>query len=345
MSQINIAFNKTLFRKSSLYEYDKLYVSDLPLILKYKRKNEMQNKIKRSLQICSDNRDITIYPDPYNFVVNIDNNNTYIDSNGKTQYIEPRIQTMIPNMHSINLNKLIIPKLTMINRTQMNMAISPYTIINTFILSNIPLIILNSTYYLNTINTYITIVNFYMNGSNMNKINFIMNYDINTVYNFNYNDAMTILQSVYMLSINTDFNTKFQKILHLHIHELDDNYAHSTTNNSATFRIFPKSLKGQYLHANTNNIIKLYDKIPRKITKLKISIKDDTDTPIKTMYLDYNIQKQTIKCNCYENMNDIDYSCSCKYLLHPYNPIYQIYLFFYMEFIYMTPYDNTNLLT
>lgn len=355
MSQINIAFNKTLFRKSSYtpsHLYDKLYISDFPADVEVRLSKHivnMQKMITRSLQINSENRNIEIYPDPYNFVVNIDNNNTYIDeTTGRTIYIEPRIRQMMPNIYSINLMKLIVPRYTMIKRTQLDTGASPYNDINTYIISNLGLMTLNSSHRINSsgVDYYITIVN-YVNivGGTSNKINFIINYDKETVYNFNYDSGFTTLQDAYSMTLNTDFKTKSQRVLYLSVQELDDNYAHSTTNDVATFRIYPKNIRGNYLHADTKYIKKLYDKIPRKITKLRFCLKDDTNTPIRTMFLDYDVPAKTISCNCSENIGDPNYACSCNYLLHPYNPKFQIYMFFYMDFNYMTPEMRANLAT
>lgn len=296
--------------------------------------------INRTIQINSSNRNITFFQSPFNFTTYIGNNNFFNDGK-KDIYITPRIQNIIPNITAINLKKIIIP--------------NNFTIIETNISNNIKYIIIknltddvnklisnqieiNKSYLINS--TIITIVNFVNNK----KLNFIVNYDPKNVFSFLLNNNNEIdINNILLYYVDYSNPSKQQRIFNLVIKELDDHFNYDTNNSNdiATFKLYPSSIKNKFLYADNKDITKIYDiNNPIKLNKLSIILLDNNFKILKINFLDNELSTTILnnKCNC--NQDSKEYSCSCNYILHPFNPNYQLYLFFDFKYKQMTPYNS-----
>ena len=348
---INIDKNNTLYRKStydlqsqypiknkSLHKLSFIERSNIPAKLNdnmgfYIRPDNYSYYIdnfiyiKRTIQINSSNRNINYFKSPFNFTTYIANNQIANNTD-----LKPRIGTIIPNIYKINLSKIIIPNYYTINQELIiNNAL--YNDIGIYLMNNSNIQI-NNTYFINPLNVFITIVNIVIN----NKINIIINYDPSFVISFLYNN--NIINKIYKYNVDVDSYSKQQRLIHLNIKELNDNYDDIINNIITTFRLFPKSIKNKFLYADTKNIKKIFDNIPLKLNKFSIQLTDNNNTELKIFFLDYAIVNPNEKCICTPE-NKV-YSCSCNYILHPLNPKYQIYIFFDFQFKDMVINYNTN---
>jgi hypothetical protein len=323
MNNINIGLNNTILRKSSFKDEDniKVIADDLRFDTNTKNTTAVNYNVmlSKGIHIDSGNRDITYFPSPYNFVVYIGNHyRIYDNATGRDIYVEPRIQKKIPDISSINLSKIIIPLYTMINKRSITPLVGTFTNINNYILLNHDNIKIDDSFLIS--DKFITIV-----SMSSIKINFILNYDTSTVYSYNYDDTFSFT-TAFAYTINNDYNSKKERVLHLLIKELDDNNEHHTSSIISTFKLFPKSLKNKYLYANTHNIKKVFDVQPRKLNKISIILADCNNNEIKINYLDQDVSSTANKCYCINSSRK--YSCPCNYILHPYNRYHQMTLFF-----------------
>jgi len=282
--------------------------------------------INRTIQISSADRDFNIFKNPLSFTTYVGNNQM---SNNK--FIEPRIGSIIPNIYKINLNSIIIPNNFNIIKNDVSnddlyIQIGIYLIQNLDNLSNNKTFLVPITSNPNISNIFITIVNFVINS----KINIITNYQPSNVFSFVYfND---IIQSIYEFYVDCICSSRKERSLHLNIYELnDDAHEYTTTTNQtiSTFKLYPKVIKNKFLYADTKNIEKVFDKTPLKLNKFSIQLTDNNNQPLQIFFLDNNVST-TNQCLCVPSCRN--YSCSCNYILHPLNPMYQIYIFF--NFLY-----------
>lgn len=360
---MDIKLNRTLKRKAtyipSVFRDDKKeeHISDLIRhITIYKHHNKISNNfgiylkpnefdiyidnyksIKRNIQINSNNRNYDFFLSPFKFITYVGNNNVISDGVNEI-YVAPRIQNIIPNISTINLNKIIIPNNFTINETNIINNVNYIEIKNLIPTINQLLnknqLQIDSSYLIN--NSIVTIVNFVNNK----KLNFIINYDPKNVYSFLINNNQINNTSIFLYNINYSNTYKNQRIYNLVVKELDDRFDYETNNSasSATFKLYPSSIKNKFLYADSKNIKKVYDTNPVKLNKLSISLLDNNFNELKLNFLDNDVNSNTNKCEC--NNESKKYSCSCNYILHPLNPNYQIYILF--DFIYkqMTNYDT-----
>ena len=302
--------------------------------------------IKRTMHINSDNRNTSYFRSPFNFTTYVANNQIVnnaplipIISNGPTRifkpdprfdvYLTPRIGIIIPELYKINLNKIIIPNYFTINQTIITNN-DLYTNIGSYLMTYL----LSNTLNINTtifvplpINLFITIVNFVSDV----KINIIINYDPSIVVSYIYKSF--IIKNIYQYSVDSDSSSKTQRVLHLNIKELNDDYDNTTEQAITTFRLFPKSIKNRFLYADTKSIKKLFDKVPVKLNKLSIQITDSYNNILQVNFLDQDIVNPSNICSCSPEYKN--YACPCIYILHPLNPRYQTYMFFNFEYKYM----------
>jgi len=283
----------------------------------------------KSIQIDSLDRNIQLFQNPLNFITYIGHNNSSIE-NGTIIQIEPRIHNNIPNISTIKLRKMIIPKFTNIIKYQILDSDINYQMLlnigNDLLKKDIQL---NSSFLID--NNIVTIVNYKYVDNKYEKINFIINYLKLDVYSVIYNTSETIINSIYKYNVDTGFDSKKQKIFNLIVKELDDNYDYSTSNVISTYRLYPKTIKKNYLYADSKNIEKIFDKVPVKLNKLSISLNDSNNNQLNINNLDLDVINKCNSCICkYEEYN---YACHCSYILHPLNPLYQIYLFFSFRYL------------
>lgn len=331
-NNINITAKNTIGRKTDIINNADV----VPLGYAVDKHREILSKC---IYIDGGNRDIDYFPSPYNFIVYIGTNH-HVIVNNKTICVEPRIQRQIPNMDTINLTKIIIPLFTMIKQTVLTInadisAISDYFISNSSSISIdeshlIPGINMSNVNSICTNqNGIVTIVN-----KTATKINFIINYDTTYVYSFIFKN--NVLTNAYFYNIDKNFNSKKERILHLIIKELDDEYDHSTNSSIiSTFKLFPKSLKNKFLFASTLNVKKIYEKQPRKLNRITCILADANNNEIKIYFLDMDVPSKSNKCYC--SFESKKYSCPCNYILHPYNRYYQMSIFLnftYKQLIY-----------
>ena len=327
MNTINITAKNTIERKTDIDDHGDIIQSEYE-ITKFKK------NITGYIYIDSGNRDITYFPSPYNFIVYIGTNYQLTsDTDKRTIYVEPRIQKQIPNIDTINLTKIIIPLFTLIHKTVLTTnttidAIANYftssssniSIDSSHIISNINIKNITQDVNHDGTNGIITIVN-----KTATKINFIINYNVSYVYSFIF--ANNVLTNVYSYNINTEFNSKKERILHLIIKELEDDHTHSTDSSIlSTFKLFPKSLKNKFLFAGTLNIKKIYEKQSRRLNRITCILADTNNNEIKINFLDLDVPSKSNKCYCSPEVKH--YSCPCNYILHPYNRYYQLSVFF-----------------
>jgi hypothetical protein len=302
--------------------------------------------INRTIQISSADRDFIIFKNPFDFTTyvgynqvlfkdrNVFNPNGSLNNNygvGEDKFIRPRIGTIIPNVYKINLNSIIIPD--HFNIVQDDVSNNDlYTEIGSFLLANLSALANNKTFLVpittapNIHNIFITITNFVPNT----KINIITQYDTSTVYSYVYNN--TSIQHIYKYHIDCSYSSRKDRSLHLNIYELnDDVHEYTTTVNQkiSTFKLYPKVIKNKFLYAETKNIEKVFDKTPLKLNKFSIQLADTNNVPLQIFFLDYDVSTTNV-CIC--SPINKDYSCSCNYILHPLNPMYQMYIFF--NFLY-----------
>jgi len=303
--------------------------------------------IKRTIHINSDNRNVNYFKSPFNFTTFIANNQVVNNApliptltNGPTPifktdsrfdvYLTPRIGVIIPDLYKINLNKIIIPNYFTINQQQITGNIL-YTNIGTYLMTYLASykLTINTTIFVPLpVNNFITIVNLVADS----KINIIINYNPSIVVSYLYN-ATLVVSNIYQYSVDTDSSSKTQRVLHLNIKELNDNYDNTTEPNVTTFRLFPKSIKNKFLYADTKSIKKLFDKVPVKLNKCSIQITDTYNNILQINFLDYDIVNPSNICQC--SPEHKNYACPCVYILHPLNPKYQTYMFFNFEYKYM----------
>jgi len=316
--------------------------------------------INRTIQINSSNRNINYFKNPFYFITYVANNQIVnngplkaILSNGskpifKTDpkndvYLTPRIGTIIPDIYKINLKRIIVPNYFTINQLLITNN-TLYTDIGNYLMnalsSNSGLIYINNILFIGSpSNIFITIVNFVVNK----KINIIINYNPSIVVSYIYIYSVPLLNpiisTIYQYTVDFDSLTKEQRLLNLNIKELDDVYDNTTGNIITTFRLFPKSIKNNFLYADTKKIKKLFDKVPVKLNKISIQITDNNNVQLKVNFLDFDIVNPSNLCIC--SPEHKDYSCPCSYILHPLNPKYQTYMFFNFEYKYMIINEKT----
>jgi len=312
--------------------------------------------IRRTIQINSSDRNLTYFKSPFNFTTYVANNQ--IINSGPLQqvisnsaspmmktdpkydvYLTPRIGLIIPNIYKINLNKIIIPNFFTINQKNIVSTDPDYILYNNigiflmnYLLSST--ININDEFFVSSSGVFIIVVNIVINE----KINIIINYDPSTVVSYIYN--ITTVSDIYQYKVDSNSPSKYQRVLHLNIKELNDNFDYSTSKILSTFRLIPKSIKNKFLYADTKNIQKIFDDAPIKLNKFSIQLTDSNNIELKIYFLDYDIINQSNACCCsYEQKI---YSCPCNYILHPLNPKYQIYLFFNFQYKYMVINNKIN---
>lgn len=340
-NNINLIENTTLNRKSSFDDDINNFMYDQYDKLIYLQNNYYKKLIK-GIHIDSGNRDINYFISPFNF-------NVYISSN--YNYVEPRIQVKLPNIRTINLTKAIIPLYTLIIRNNISIN-ADIQIIGNYFIANINILLIDTTYMIPNIdisnidsiytspqNGIITIVSI---NDDYSKINFIINFYTAHVFSFIF--VSNVLTTVYMYYVNANYNAKKERVLNLNIKELNDDHEHTTaitTSIISTFKLYPKSLKNRYLHANTSNIKKIFEQQPRSLNKLSILLTDASGNEIKLNYLDKDVYTKSTSCYC--SIEQIKYSCPCNYILHPYNRYYQLTLFFKFEYSNLVYQSELNL--
>lgn len=333
---INILQNNTLQRKSNYEFFWNKEQYTVEEGRQKKEKEEFEKNIKRTIQIDSSDRTISIFPNPYNIIVYVNLNNVNDINN---EIIKPRINKTLPYITSINLTKIIIPLYNTIIKTIINITDATYVEIATYLITQIIAnnMKLDVSFYYEIITItkgiIITIVN-YIRTTTYIKINFIIDYNKNIIHSIIFNIGYTI-QAIATYQLDKTNNNKTQRTFNLIIKELNNNQDYNTSNIITTFRIFPTSIKNNYLYANTKDIIKMYDKQPLNLNKLSIILADNNNIELKINYLDTDIQNPSKKCLCTPN-NKL-YSCACTYILHPYYRYYQLYLnlnFTYNHMVY-----------
>ncbi len=337
--------NKIEEKKKSNIKFDPESLGIYLRLKEFKLSEELKNiyidpskSIKlftRSIQIDSLDRNIKFFQNPLNFITYIGYNNSLIENGTgtscKTIQIEPRIHNNIPNISTIKLRKMIIPRFTNIIKNQISNSDGNYSM-----LSNIGDELLNKDIQLNSsflINTNIvTIVNYKYDNNIYEKINFIINYLKSDVYSIIYNTTgRNRINAIYKYNVDTGFNSKKQKIFNLIVKELDDNYDFTTSNIISTYKLYPKTIKKNYLYADSKNIEKIFDKVPIKLNKLSISLTDSNNNQLNINNLDLDVINICNSCIC--KCEECNYACHCSYILHPLNPLYQIYLFFSFRYL------------
>jgi hypothetical protein len=282
--------------------------------------------ITKTIQINGNNRNIIYYPNPFNFTTHIESNIIGFDNNGNNLYTYPFLKNKLPPIKSINLKKIIIPNNFTIVKLSVELEEIEYTIINDLQqLFNTNKLLPNSSHMIN--NNVYTVVNI-----TNNKINLIKNYFTNKVYNFVLTNG-TIQNNIYYFTLISNNSASKNRIFHLCVKEFNDNFNYHTdhSSNTVTFKLLPKSLKNKFLYADSRNIQKNFKQNYVKTNKISISLSDGFNNQIKINNLDYDINTPescicTIDCECK------NFTCSCNYILHPLNPLYQ--LFMYFEFTY-----------
>ena len=281
--------------------------------------------IKKTIQINGGNRNIKYYPNPFEFTTYLESNNIGTDNNNNNLYTYPFIKNKLPGIKSINLRKIIIPN----NYNIVKLHIQPFDpenniIVNLQLLLNTNKLQLNSHHIINNnIYTVVSITN--------NKLNLIKNYFTNKVYHFAINNNF-IQYDVYYFILMYDNSANKQKIFNLCIKEFNDNFGYDTNNsNTITFKLLPKSLKNKFLYADTRNIKKHFNNNNIKTKKISISLLDNLNNKVKINNLDYDINTPD-NCICCVDNECKNFTCCCNYILHPLNPLYQ--LFMYFDFTY-----------
>jgi hypothetical protein len=275
--------------------------------------------VHRNIQINSGDRNIKIYPDPFKFVTHVGNSMISFDNTGKQINTHPCIRNKLPALKKIYLRKIIIPNNYLIIKKKISDCNDIKNIkdkIEELILSQINI---NQTYLIDK--HFFTVVNYIQNE----KLNVIVDYKPEKVISFVLDNDYII--DTYSYTLNYNNPSKQQRVFYLNISEFNDNCNYYTDNskNIATFKLLPKSLKGRFLYASANGIQKIFDTDYVKTNKLSISLLDQNNQEVKIGNLDYDIITNGKCVCCFENIN---YSCSCNYILHPLNPIYQIFMFF-----------------
>jgi hypothetical protein len=301
--------------------------------LNYNNYLDQLGTIKRSIQINGIDRDIKYYPSPFKFITHIESNLIGTDQNNKNLYIYPFIKNKIYPINTINLKKIIIPnnfniiKIKITDQNNQNILI----INDLQQLLNDNLLAINNSYLLS--DCIITVVNI-----TPNKLNIIKNYDSSIVYSYTINNNQILNNNIYQYQLKKNNPSTKHRIFYLKINEFDDNYDYNTNgdNSSCTFKLIPKSLKSYFLYANTKNIQKIFDKQNIKTKKISITLLDDTYNEIKINNLDYEINTDN-KCICCPFNECKNYSCCCNYILHPYNPMYQMFVYFNFTYKQLIP--------
>jgi len=294
--------------------------------------------INKTIQINGSNRNLKYYPNPFNFVTYIESNHIGSvivkednkDIEKEKLYTFPFIRNKLPPIRSIKLNKIIIPNNYNIIKKDIN-ANNDFSSIKSELISllNQNKLNLNSNHKIN--NNIFTVVN-----KIDKKINLIKNYNINFVYEFSLNNDNEIT-NIFEYTVLIEFinSASKQKVYNLCVKEFDDisNYStdHSNTN-TISFKLLPKSIKGKFLFANSRNIQKNFGQNSVKTKKISIKLLDNFNNDIKMNNLDYDINTPENCICCIENECK-NFTCCCNYILHPLNPLYQIFIYFDFQYL------------
>jgi len=304
--------SRFLFEISSLFEFKGEINNSWGMYALYIHSNgrTMKEFIERLVQyginIDSADRDITVYPNPFNFKIIF---------NGTGKNVQPVIQKKFKDIKYLKLETLTIPNKYTIAKKALTTNSDTATL-RSYLNNNRNNLLPNDTFIiiLSTGQTNIRISSIYVNGTKW-IINYLINDNPSIVYELN----ETTLYNEYTLdNVNKLEN---YPLLYVHIPEIQsNNYTTGQVSgeDSVTFFIRPT---GTNLAPNSytllNNIypsmIFYKDSQLQNANKYSIKITSTNGNEIKVTNLDPN---SNIKpCNC---QTSIDYSCRCTYIRNIY---------------------------
>lgn len=151
------------------------------------------------------------------------------------------------------------------------------------------------------------------------------NWEINYTINKEKNPSFSLVKN------NTDYKTykynyflQKEKVVYLNIKEFNDYNTYSTSDLRMCAPLYPRYVTKKFINYKIKKGLILFKNSDlRKISRLEISFTDDNNQIIKIPLLDNKVLRKN--CYCNENCTE-DYSCSCYYLRHPYNPMWQVQL-------------------
>lgn len=191
----------------------------------------------------------------------------------------------------------------------------------TYIANNIKTLAINSeiTYNLNTIQICNKIIegndwelNYTTNRINVPSYSLLYKNGQYTLYK--YNHYKNLLEK--------------NKIIYLRLKELDD-YNILTTNNESTNHfcaaLYPKKIINNFINFDLKNSVILFKNSNLyNLTKIEMSFIDNQGNELYIPLLDNKVSELYKNCNC--TLPHSNYACSCYYLRHPYNALWQVHV-------------------
>jgi hypothetical protein len=113
----------------------------------------------------------------------------------------------------------------------------------------------------------------------------------------------------------------------LSVRQLENRTMYNTDNtasNAMVLPLYPKKIYGASMNLDLKKGIIVYKNSQlAELERLEVAFLDRQGVPLEVPLLDTEASKNYSSCNCKEN---VDYSCKCYYLRHPYHPWWQCHL-------------------
>lgn len=272
----------------------------------YNTKNIKYTVNEHNIIIDSADRDISVYKNPLKFTVKLNP----LSSDNK-----PYIPTStIKNLKYLQVVNVMLPLHYQIHRKQINNDNILIDFIETHIVN------WNNNFEIDYNNKKIQICNIDFKNNDEWEINYtidekkiplycIIKYN-NQYITYEYNYIERLLQN--------------KKNIFLCIEEYNNKNVLSTdSNNKFIAPLHPKKIRNNFILYNIKNRILFKNSNLSQLTSLNITLKDHNGETLQIPFLDLNITYLHKLCNC---SNKLNYSCSCYYLRHPLNPLWQMHL-------------------
>jgi len=299
------------------------------------------NKIKlnyheNNLIIDSSDRDFTFFKNPFEFVVKFDplpsDNGPIIERKGIKNIKYILIDTIrIPLFYSLNrtISNPDNDIISLIKNNIINDINNKYNLQNLtgnqlqFTLNRIQNIYSNKQFNFN--NGTIEICNFVLTDINNWQCNYTLNTDNTTAYLIT-NSNNNYSSSYYKVSTQNRIDNA--NIVYLQIKELTTTNISTDSTVSFYAPLYPKKITkniNPMIQFDCKKNLKIYkDTDLQHMDKLSICLYDNNYKKITNLFLDNTVNATICKCG----IEDINYSCSCYYLRHPGNPMWQMNMLF-----------------
>lgn len=270
---------------------------------------------EHDVNLCSNDRDISVNPNPLNFTVWLSPGST------RTRSFLPRL---FKNVKYISFEHIIFPKYCKLNMYDGSTDGSANIFISD--ISNSILVLKSNDDIVSSIDTNISyqICNV-QNSDLVISVNFTVNFNKEICWELIYYKQTTNkILNKYIPSL-TSGSTNY--IQHICIQPTNNKFLFNTKNISEFRPLFPKLNKNTDLYYAIKKAFIVYKNTDLlNIYKFDIKLLDSTYTPIVINNLDISVSAYK-KCVCNYPTGEITYSCACYYLRHPMYYGYQLDLF------------------